>query len=139
MKIFGINILHAIHSIYYGRILQKTMLYFGFKNPDKKIRETRKLEIIYSWIAFCKKTGKTRVDNQTKPRIWEDSVYAQKLKNAVQEFHLSRSVEHSSFVPLKCVVKTCTLLHVFTSIIVHCEQYTEQFYNYKSLFVSICL
>ncbi len=41
--------LHAIHSHspFYLRILKKTILYFGYKNPYKKIRETRKLESIH--------------------------------------------------------------------------------------------
>jgi hypothetical protein len=37
-------LLHAIHSLFYWQILQKTILYYGFKNPYKKIRKTRKLE-----------------------------------------------------------------------------------------------
>jgi hypothetical protein len=39
-------LLHAIHSLVYSRILQKTKLYFGFKTP-KKNRETRKFESIH--------------------------------------------------------------------------------------------
>jgi hypothetical protein len=42
-------LLSAIHSLFDWRILQKTILYYGFKTPYqnkkiKKIRETRKLE-----------------------------------------------------------------------------------------------
>jgi hypothetical protein len=38
---------HAIHSPFYWRILKKSILFFGFKNPFKKIRETRKLKSIH--------------------------------------------------------------------------------------------
>jgi hypothetical protein len=37
----------AIHSFFYWRILKKTVLFSGFKNPYEEIRETRKLESIY--------------------------------------------------------------------------------------------
>jgi hypothetical protein len=40
-------LLHAIHSLFYWRILKKTILHFGFHNPYKKIRETTKLESIH--------------------------------------------------------------------------------------------
>jgi hypothetical protein len=33
-------LLHAIHSPFYWRILKETILFSGFKNPCKKIRET---------------------------------------------------------------------------------------------------
>jgi hypothetical protein len=37
--------LHAVHCPYYWRIGKK--LFFGFKNPYKKIRITRKIELIH--------------------------------------------------------------------------------------------
>jgi hypothetical protein len=37
-------LLHAIHSPFYWRILKKTILFSGFKNSYKTIRETTKLE-----------------------------------------------------------------------------------------------
>jgi hypothetical protein len=37
-------LLHAIHSPFHWRISKKTILFSGFRNPFKKIRETRKLE-----------------------------------------------------------------------------------------------
>jgi hypothetical protein len=40
-------LLSAIHSLFDWRILQKTILYSGFKTPNKKILETRKLESIH--------------------------------------------------------------------------------------------
>jgi hypothetical protein len=40
-------VLHAIHSPFYWRIIKKTRLYSGFKNPYKKNRETRKLKSIH--------------------------------------------------------------------------------------------
>jgi hypothetical protein len=39
-------LLHAIHSHFYWQVLKKTMLFSGFKNPFKKIRETRKLDFV---------------------------------------------------------------------------------------------
>jgi hypothetical protein len=48
-------LLHAIHSLFYcyWRILKKTILFSGFKNPYKKIRETRRLGV-FSLTAFCR-------------------------------------------------------------------------------------
>jgi hypothetical protein len=43
-------LLQAIHSPFYWRILKKTILFFGFKNPYEKIGETRKLESIQDSI-----------------------------------------------------------------------------------------
>ncbi len=40
------SFLHAIHYLFYWRILKKTILFFGFKNPYKK---TAKQEI---WSLF---------------------------------------------------------------------------------------
>ncbi len=40
-------LLHANHSPSYWRTLKKTILYSGFNNPYKNIRETRKLETIH--------------------------------------------------------------------------------------------
>ncbi len=40
-------LLRAIHSLFYGWILQKIILYYGFKTPYKKIRETKKLKSIH--------------------------------------------------------------------------------------------
>jgi hypothetical protein len=37
---------HALHSLIYWRILKTTILFSGFKNPYKKIYETRQLESI---------------------------------------------------------------------------------------------
>ncbi len=34
-------LLHAIHNPLYWQILKKPILFSGFKNPYKKIRETR--------------------------------------------------------------------------------------------------
>jgi len=54
MKFLDINItkdssllLYAIHRLFYWLILKKTILFSYFKNPYKKIRETRKLEFIH--------------------------------------------------------------------------------------------
>jgi len=40
-------LLHAIHSLFYCRILQKTIRYSFFKTTYKKLRKTRKLESIH--------------------------------------------------------------------------------------------
>jgi hypothetical protein len=40
-------LLHAIHSPFYWRILKKAILYSGFKNTYKTIREVRKLQPIH--------------------------------------------------------------------------------------------
>ncbi len=40
-------LLNAILSSFYWWIFKKTILFSGFKIPDKKIRETRKLESIH--------------------------------------------------------------------------------------------
>ncbi len=40
------RLLLAIHSLFYWRILKKTILYSGFKNPWKKNTW------VFSWIAF---------------------------------------------------------------------------------------
>jgi len=40
-------LLHAILSSFYWRIFKQTILFSDFKNPYKKIRETRKLESIH--------------------------------------------------------------------------------------------
>jgi hypothetical protein len=39
-------LLYAIHSLFYWRILKKSILFSGFKNPYRKIRKTRKLQSI---------------------------------------------------------------------------------------------
>ncbi len=39
------HVLHAIHSSFYQRILQKTILYSGFKNPYKKSRRQKKYSL----------------------------------------------------------------------------------------------
>jgi|LakMenEpi03Aug12_release.lakeMendotaPanAssembly.Ray.scaffolds.fasta_scaffold939459_1 hypothetical protein len=49
--------LHAIHSPFYWPILKEFTIFFsGFKNPCKKNPRNKK----------------TRVENQTKTRVWED-------------------------------------------------------------------
>ncbi len=40
-------LLTVIQSPFYWRILKKTILFSGIKNPYKKLRETRKLESIH--------------------------------------------------------------------------------------------
>ncbi len=45
----SIHLLHAVHNTFCWQILQKTILFFGFKNPRNK--KTR----VYSWIASRQK------------------------------------------------------------------------------------
>jgi hypothetical protein len=62
---------------------KKNILFSGFKNPYKKIREIRKPESINElW------NGKLMVESQTKNRVGEDSSFCPETstKNAVQEF-----------------------------------------------------
>ncbi len=39
-------LLHDIHSPFYWRMIKKTILFSGFKNPYKNIREAKKIESI---------------------------------------------------------------------------------------------
>jgi hypothetical protein len=41
------SMLYAIQSLFYRRIVKKTIFFFGFKNLYEKISETRKLEFIH--------------------------------------------------------------------------------------------
>jgi hypothetical protein len=80
-------LLHAIHSPFHWRILKKTILFSGFKDPNKKIREIRKLKSIHDNIL---QNGKLRVEFPTKTQVCEDLSLCPKTstKYAVQEFHL---------------------------------------------------
>jgi hypothetical protein len=94
MKFLDINLakdssllLHAIHSPFYWRILKKTILFSGYKNPCKK--SAKQENSIYSWKHSVER--KMSVKNQTNIRVWEDSSLCPETstKNAaVQEFHL---------------------------------------------------
>jgi hypothetical protein len=46
-------LLHAIHNPFYLRILKKTILFSGFRNPYKKNQRNKKTRF-YSWLAFCR-------------------------------------------------------------------------------------
>ena len=61
-------LLHAIHSLFYWRILKKIILSFGFKNPHKKIRVTRKRKKLGEKTRQKLESEKTRVYAQ-KPRL----------------------------------------------------------------------
>jgi hypothetical protein len=57
--------LHGIHSLFYWRILKKTRLFFGFKNPEKN-RQIRKLKsTLEKGFVERKNEGK----NQTETRV----------------------------------------------------------------------
>ncbi len=75
MKFMDINLikylsilLRAIHSIFYWRILQKTILYSGFKNPYKKIHETKKLESIHEKQCVERKNKGKKPDKNSSLR-----------------------------------------------------------------------
>ncbi len=40
-------LLHAIHSLFYWRILKKNILFSGFKNPYKKFHEKKKISSLF--------------------------------------------------------------------------------------------
>jgi hypothetical protein len=69
---------HAIHSLFYWRILKKTILLCGFINPYKKSakQENSSLKSIKPDSSFCPQTS---------------------TKNSVQEFHLR--IAHLSLTP----------------------------------------
>jgi hypothetical protein len=80
-------LLHAIHSPFYWRILKKTILFSGLKNPYEKSTKQENSSLFKNSIL---QNGKMRVENQTKTRIWEYLSLCPETstKNAVQEFHL---------------------------------------------------
>ncbi len=66
LKSFG----HAIHSPFYWRILKKSILFSGLKNPHKNSAKPENSRLCMNSIL---QNGKMRVENQTKTQIWEDS------------------------------------------------------------------
>jgi hypothetical protein len=42
-------LIYAIYILFYWRILKKIILFSGFKNPYRNIRETRKLDSVYEY------------------------------------------------------------------------------------------
>ncbi len=70
-----------------GGFLKKTIIFSGFKNPHKKIRETSKLESIHVQYFVERKIEGRKLD---KTRVWEDSSLCPEpsTKNTVLEFHL---------------------------------------------------
>ncbi len=65
---------------------KKTILFSGSKNPNKKIRETRKSSRFMNSIL---QNGKMRVENLTKLKSENSNLCLEtSTKNAVQEFHL---------------------------------------------------
>jgi hypothetical protein len=80
-------LLHAIHSPFYRLILQKNYTFFGFKNPYKKICETRKLESILEKPFLERENEGRKPDNNLSLRLLEFMLETS-TKNAVQKFHL---------------------------------------------------
>jgi hypothetical protein len=80
-------LLHAIHNLSNCWILKETIVFSGFKNPDKKIREIRKLESIHEQcFVGVENQGRKPDKNSSQKRI---EFMARKLdKNAAQEFPL---------------------------------------------------
>ncbi len=64
-------LLHAIHSSFYWRIFKQTILFSGFKNPYKKIRETRKLESIHEkhFVERKNEGRKPDIENSSLKRL----------------------------------------------------------------------
>jgi hypothetical protein len=65
MEFLDINsslLLNAIHSLFYWRILKKTILYSGFKNLYEKIRETRKLRPMMNSILQNEKMSLRKLE-----------------------------------------------------------------------------
>ena len=54
-------LLHAIHSPFYWRILKKTMLSSGFKNPYKKNSRNKKISSLF--MNSILQSGKMRLEN----------------------------------------------------------------------------
>ncbi len=67
-------LLHVIHSPFHWRILTKTIFFSGFKNPFKKIPETRKLKSIHVQ-HFVEQKNEGRKLESEKTRV-----YAQKTQ-----------------------------------------------------------
>jgi hypothetical protein len=62
--------LQAIHIPFYWRILKKTIPFSGFKNPCKKIFETRKLDSTYEWhFVERKNEGRKPEKNSSLRRL----------------------------------------------------------------------
>ncbi len=63
-------LLHAVHSLFYWRILKTIILLSGFKNPYRKIRETRKLESIHEYHCVERKNeGRKPMKNLSRKRL----------------------------------------------------------------------
>jgi hypothetical protein len=75
-------LLRAIRNPFYWRILQKTILYSGFKNLHKEICEIRKLESIHEKQCVKRKNECRKLDKGSS--LWPET----STKYAVQEFHL---------------------------------------------------
>jgi hypothetical protein len=79
-------LLTVIQSLFYWRIFKKTILFSGFKNPYKKISETRKSESIQEqhFVAW-KIEGRIRKELESE----KNRVYAEKprlkmlIKNSI--------------------------------------------------------
>ncbi len=141
MEFLDINFLHAVHSLYYGRILQKTILYSAFKihikkNPqNKKTRDS--LFMNSTFVEKRKNQGTTRQNLASEKTQFMPRNLQMPFKNSISAEVWSIQVLFRWSVKSRPAV-----LHpyicIYYSIIVHCEQYMENFYNCKSLFVSSC-
>jgi hypothetical protein len=61
-------LLHAIHSLFYWRILKTTIFSYGFKIPHEKIHETRKLEYIDEYHLVDQKNVGRKPDKTSNMR-----------------------------------------------------------------------
>jgi hypothetical protein len=70
-------LLYASWSLFYWRVMKKTILFSGFKNSLKKICETSKLESIHEKHSVERKNEGRKPD---KTRVEKTLVYAQKSR-----------------------------------------------------------
>ncbi len=61
-------LLDAIHSLFYRRILKKSIVYYDFKNPYKKICETKKLESLHEQHFVERKNESRKPDKNSSLR-----------------------------------------------------------------------
>jgi hypothetical protein len=79
--------LSAVPSSLLLVVLKKTILFFGFKNLYKKIRETKKLESIHEY-HFVERENKGRKLDKNSSLLRLECMPETSTKNAVPEFQL---------------------------------------------------
>ncbi len=105
-------LLHAIHSLFYWRILKKIILSFGFKNPHKKIRVTRKRKKLGEKTRQKLESEKTRVYAQ-KPRL------KMPFKNFISGSEFFRVSKQNSHVIYMYLIYMCTSVHTLPRYVIN--------------------